>query len=122
LSWGIATGTVRQTLFDDSGKQLSGFIDFAFPSAVTRTRTHAMPNGFAMFAVFAGSRIALTSYDGQALDAFDVPDIAAGGDFAADPDGRFDVVYSRSSGAAVVTVAQTVGSPRALPRRHASGH
>src|SRR3954447_2321913 len=122
VSWGTPSGTLRQTLFDDSGKQLSAFIDFAWPSAVTRTRTRAMPNGFAMFAVFARSRIALTSYDGRALDAFDVPEIAAGGDFAVDPDGRFDVIYSRSPGPQIVaTYAQTVGSPRGFPRRPAAG-
>jgi hypothetical protein len=122
VSWGTESPIVRQTLFDDSGKQLSGFIDFAWPSAVSRTRTRAMPNGYAMFAVFAGNRIALTSYEGRALDAFDVPEVAAGGDFAANADGRFDVVYSRPASQSVATFAQTVGSPRALPRRHVSGH
>jgi hypothetical protein len=122
VSWGTPSGTLRQLLFDDAGKQLSAFIDFAWPYAVSRTRTHAMPIGFAMFAVFAGSRIALTSYDGRAVDAFDVPEIAAGGDFAGDPDGRFDVVYSRSAGTpTIATFAQTVGSPRGLPRRRAAG-
>ena len=121
VSWGTASGTLRQLLFDDAGKQLTGFIDFAWPDGVWRTRMRAMSIGYAMFAVFAGSRIALTSYDGRALDAFDVPDVAAGGDFAADSDGRFDVVYSRSSGQMMATFAQTVGSPRALPRRHATG-
>jgi hypothetical protein len=118
VSWGTPSGTLRQTLFDDAGKQLSGFIDFAWPSPVSRTRTRAMPNGYAMFAVFAGSRIALTSADGRALTVFDVPETAAGGDFAADPDGRFVLVYSRSA-PITATFAETVGAPLALPRQHA---
>jgi hypothetical protein len=118
VSWGTPSGTLRQTLFDDAGKQLSAFIDFAWPFPVSRTRTRAMPNGYAMFAVFAGSRIALTSSDGRALAAFDVPETAAGSDFAPDPDGRFVLVYSRAA-TITATFAETVGAPLALPRQHA---
>jgi len=119
VSWGTPSGTLRQTLFDDAGKQLSAFIDFASPSPVVRTRTRAMPNGYAMFAVLAGSRIALTATDGRALGAFDVPEYAAGGDFAADPDGRFVLVYSRAV-VFTATFAETVGAPLSLPRQHAA--
>jgi hypothetical protein len=118
VSWGTPSGTLRQMLLDDAGKQLSGFINFAWPYTVSRTRTRAMPNGYA---VLAGSRIALTSADGRATNAFDVPDVAAGGDFAANSDGRFDVVYSRSTDTAIVaTFVQTVGTPLGLPRKHAT--
>jgi len=114
VSWGTPSGTLRQALFDSGGKQIGKLIDFAWPYAVSRTRTHAMTGGFA---TLAGSRIALTSLDGRALDAFDVPEVAAGGDFAVDAANRFNLLYSRQNGdASISTFAQTIG----LPRRHAS--
>jgi hypothetical protein len=116
VSWGTPSGTLRQALFDSGGKQLGKLIDFEWPYAVSRTRTHAMANGFA---TLAGSRIALTSTEGRPLDAFDVPEVAAGGDFAVDPANRFSLVYSRSTGNALVaTFAQTAGLPRRRPSNH----
>src|SRR5207302_3248588 len=105
VSWGTPSGTLRRTLFDSAGKQLSGFIDSALLYAASRTRTRAVPNGFA---TFAGNRIALTSSDGRALIGVDVPEIAGGGDFASDVDGRAVLVYSRSAGPGMIaTFAQT---------------
>jgi hypothetical protein len=118
VSRGTPSGALRQMLFDDAGKQLTGFIDFAWPYPALRTRTRGMPSGFA---VFAGNRIALISSDGRALGAFDVPEIAGGGDFAAEADGRFVLVYAHSTGnQTVATFAQTMSV--ALPRRHGSNH
>jgi hypothetical protein len=114
VSWGTPAGTLRQMLFDAAGKQLGALIEFASPFAVSRSRTHAMASGFA---TLAGSRIALTSSDGRALDSFDVPETAAGGDFAVDAANRFILVYSRTFATpSIATFAQTIG----LPRRHAS--
>jgi len=118
VSWGTPSGTLRQMLFDDAGKPLSAFIDFALPSAVSSTRTHAMPNGYTIFAALAGSRIAFTSADGRALETFDVPDETAGGDFVVDPNGRFEMIYTRLNGSFISTVAQTVGVPLG-PRKRA---
>jgi hypothetical protein len=116
VSWGTPAVTVRQALFDDAGKQLGGVIDFPWPYAVSHTRTHAMQNGFA---TFAGSRIALTSSDGRALDAFDVPDIAAGGELAVDSSTRLVLFYSRAIGnLTVATFAQSID----MSRRRASNH
>ena len=116
VSWGTPSGTIRQALFDSGGKQLGKLIDFAWPYAVSRTRTHAMVGGFA---TLAGSRIALTSLDGRALDSFDVPEVAAGGEFAVDAANRFTLIYSRQNGeASIATLVQTIG----LPRRRASNH
>ena len=116
VSWGTPSGTLRQALFDDGGKQLGKLIDFPWPYAVVRTRTRAMAGGFA---TLAGSRIALTSTEGRSLDAFDVPEIAAGGDFAVDTANRFSLVYSRSVGKALIaTFAQTIGLPRRRPSNH----
>jgi hypothetical protein len=116
VSWGTPSGTIRQALFDSGGKQFGKLIDVPWPYAVSRTRTHAMPGGFA---TLAGSRIALTSTEGRSLDAFDVPEAAAGGDFAVDAANRFSLIYSRSTGNALIaTFAQTIG----LPRRHSSDH
>lgn len=114
VSWGTPLHSLRQALFDGGGKQLGSVIDFAWPHAVSRTRTHAMAGGFA---TLAGSRLALTSSDGRALDAMNVPAVADGGDFAADDANRVTFVYSRSAGSgSIATFAQTIG----LPRRHAS--
>jgi hypothetical protein len=105
---------IHQALFDDAGKQLSAIIEFAWPNAVTRTRTHSTANGFA---TLAGSRIALTSSDGRALDAFDVPDIAAGGELAVDSSTRFVLFYSHTfANVSVATFAQNID----VPRRRAS--
>ena len=120
MSWGTPSGTLRRMLFDDAGKQLSGFIDSALPYAASRTRTRAVPNGFA---TFGGSRIALTSSDGSALIGVDVPEIAAGGDFASDVDGRVVLVYGHSAGPGMIaTFAQTMALPRIVPRRRAASH
>lgn len=116
VSWGTPEGMLHQALFDDDGKQLSAIIEFALPYAVTRTRTHATANGFA---TLAGSRIALTSSDGRALDAFDVPDVAAGGELAVDSSTRFVLLYSRTVfNPTVSTLAQTID----VSRRRASKH
>jgi len=77
-----------------------------------------MPNGYTIFAALAGSRIALTSADGRALETFDVPDETAGGDFVVDPNGRFEMIYSRLNGSFISTVAQIVGVPLG-PRKRA---
>jgi len=119
VSWGTPSGTLRQMLFDDAGKPLSAFIDFALPFAVSSTRTHAMPSGYAVFAALAGHRIALTSADGRALETFDVPDETTGGDFVVDPNGRFEMIYTRLTGPFITTAAQTVGVPLG-PRKRAS--
>jgi hypothetical protein len=114
VSWGTPESMIHQALFDDAGKQLSAIIEFAWPNAVTRTRTHSTANGFA---TLAGSRIALTSSDGRALDAFDVPDIAAGGELAVDSSTRFVLFYSHTfANVSVATFAQNID----VPRRRAS--
>ena len=116
VSWGTAAGTLRQALFDAGGKLLGNVIDFAGPSAVSRTQTHATSGGFA---TLARDRIALTSFEGRAIDSFDVPQVAVDGDFAVDAANRFVLVYSRDVGSGVTAFfAQTVG----LPRRHPSDH
>jgi hypothetical protein len=121
VSWGTPPGTIRQVLFDDAGKQLTGFIDFAWPYPASRTRTHPVPNGFA---TLAGNRIALTSFDARAIDTVDIPETAAGGDFAADVDGRVGLVYARSTGTpTIATFVQTIAVPRiGLPRHRSSSH
>jgi hypothetical protein len=114
VAWGTPFNTLREALFDAGGKQLGKFIDLAWPYAFTRTRTHAMAGGFA---TLAGTRIALTSSDGRALDTIDVPSIAAGADFVVDPANRFTFIYSHTvASTGTATFAQTVG----LPRRHPS--
>lgn len=116
VSWGTAAGTLRQALFDAAGKQLGNVIDFAGPSSVSRTQTHATSAGFA---TLVGNRIALTSSDGRVLGSLDVPPVAIDGDFAVDATNRFVLVYSRDVESAVTAFfAQTVG----LPRRHSSDH
>jgi hypothetical protein len=120
VSWGTPSGTLRRMLFDDAGKQLSGFIDTALPEAASVTHTRMVPNGFA---TFAGSRITLTSADGSALTAVDVPETAAGGDFAADIDGRVVLVYAHYVGFGMLaTFAETLALPRIVPRGRASRH
>lgn len=115
VSWGTPEGLLRQVLLDGAGKEINEF-ELVLPYPVARTRTHGMPGGFA---TLGGSRIALTSSEGGVLDAFDVPEAAAGGDFAVDAANRVTLVYSRSIGNALIaTFAQTVG----LPRRRASNH
>jgi hypothetical protein len=112
VSWGRPVNKLRQALFDSSGKQLGNVIDFAWPYAFTRTPTHAMSSGFA---TLAGSRIALTSSGGLALETIDVQPVTSTGDFAVDPANRFALIYSHAVGTgSIATFAQTVG----LPRRH----
>ncbi|HXH41511.1 MAG TPA: hypothetical protein VNN08_22980 [Thermoanaerobaculia bacterium] len=116
VAWGRPVNTLRQALFDSGGKQLGNFIDFAWPYAFTRTRTHAMAGGFASL---AGSRMALTSSDGRALATMNVPPVAATGDFAVDPANRFAFVYSHAvAGAGIATFAEILGLPRRRPQNH----
>jgi hypothetical protein len=70
VAWGRTGNILREAVFDADGKQVGKFIDFAWPATLTRTRTHAMPNGFA---TLAGAHIAMTSGEAVALDMFDVP-------------------------------------------------
>jgi hypothetical protein len=121
VAWGTPSGTLRQTLFDDAGKQLTGFIDFAWPYPPSRMHTHAVPNGFA---TLTGNRIAVTSFDGRAIDAVDIPETAAGGDFAADVNSRVGLVYGRSTGTpTIATFVQTIAVPRIeLPRQRPTRH
>jgi len=112
-SWGRPGNVLRQALFDSSGKQLGKVIDFAWPTRVTRTRSRAMPEGFA---ALAGGRIALTSSAGVALDTIDVPQIGTG-DFVVDPSDRFTFIYSRPLGNATsVIAAQSISLPRRRPQ------
>ncbi|MEA2325322.1 MAG: hypothetical protein QOE68_281, partial [Thermoanaerobaculia bacterium] len=114
VSWGRPGNTLRQALFDSDGKQLGKFIDFAWPNAVARTITHAMTGGFA---TLSGSRLALTSTDGVALDTIEIPPAAGGGDFVVDPANRFTFLYARSVGSAgSANFAQTIGLPRRRPQ------
>jgi len=120
VSWGRPVNTLRQALFDSGGKQLGNVIDFAWPFAITRTRTHAMSSATSSatssgFATLAGSRIALTSSDGRALETIDVQPVSATGDFAVDSANRFTFIYTHPVGTASnATFAQIIG----LPRRH----
>jgi hypothetical protein len=67
------------------------------------------------FATLAGSRVAMTSTDGVALDTFEIPPAAGAGDFVVDPANRFTFLYSRLIGyGSSANFAQTIG----LPRRH----
>jgi hypothetical protein len=112
VSWGRPGNTLRQALFDSSGRQLGKFIDFSWPYAVVRTRTHAMTGGFA---TLSGSRVALTSLDGVALDTINIDQGSSTGDFVVDPANRLTFIYTRTVGNTnAATFAQTIG----LPRRH----
>ncbi len=112
-SWGRPGNILRQALFDSSGKQLGKVIDFAWPTRVTRIRSHAIAEGFA---ALAGGRVALTSSAGVALDTIDVPQIGTG-DFVVDPSDRFTFIYSRAVGNATsVIVAQSISLPRRRPQ------
>jgi len=114
VSWGRPVNTLRQAVFDSTGKQLGKFIDFAWPYAFGRTRTHAITGGFA---TLAGSRVALTSADGVALDTIDIQPAAGTGDFVADPSNRLTFIYSRLVGnTSAATFAQTMGLPRRRPQ------
>jgi hypothetical protein len=114
VSWGRPGNTLRQALFDSDGKQLGKFIDFAWPYAITRTRSHPMTGGFA---TLSGSRLALTSTDGVALDSIEIPPAAGGGDFVVDPANRFTFLYARLVGSAgSANFAQTIGLPRRRPQ------
>ncbi|MBV8544518.1 MAG: hypothetical protein JO088_07205, partial [Acidobacteria bacterium] len=96
------------------GNQIGKFIDFAWPATLTRTRTHAMPNGFA---TLAGAHIAMTSNDAIALDLFDVPASAGAGDFVVDPANRFTFIYPRLIGrGSSANFAQTIGLARRRPQ------
>ncbi|HSY49050.1 MAG TPA: hypothetical protein VLC46_09575 [Thermoanaerobaculia bacterium] len=112
VSWGAQPNTLRQALFDDTGKQLGNFINVAWPYSLSHTRTRAMAGGFA---TLAGSRIALTSSGGLPLDTIDVQPVSAGGDFVVDSSNRLTFVYSRGGTAGTATFAQTVGLPRRRP-------
>jgi hypothetical protein len=118
VSWGRPVNTLRQALFDSDGKQLGKFIDFVWPSAVTRTRTHATAAGFA---TLAGRRVAMTSIDGVGLDTIDIPLAIGVGDFVVDPANRFTFIYSRLVGyASSANFAQTISF--SLPRRRPQNH
>ena len=95
VAWGRTGNKLREAVFDADGKQVGKFIDFAWPVALTHTRTHSMPNGFA---TLAGDHIAMTSTDAVALDMFDVPPATAVGDFVIDPANRFTFIYPRLIG------------------------
>jgi hypothetical protein len=112
VAWGRAGNILRQALFDSDGKQLGKFIDFAWPSTLTRTRTHAMPIGFA---TLSEAHVAVTSGDGVGLETLDIPAAAAAGDFIVDPANRFTYIYARLIGrASSANFAQTMVLP---PRR-----
>jgi hypothetical protein len=114
VSWGRPGNTLRQALFDSGGKQLGKFIDFAWPNALTRTTTRAMTGGFA---TLAGSRVAMTSTEGVALDTIDLPPAVGSGDFFVDPANRFTFIYARFFGyASSANFAQTIGLPRRRPQ------
>jgi hypothetical protein len=112
VAWGRTGNILRQAVFDADGNQLGKFIDFAWPDMLTRTRTHAMPIGFA---TLAGAHVALTSADGVGLDTLEVPAAVGAGDFVVDPANRFTFIYPRLIGrGSSANFAQTIG----LPRRH----
>jgi len=114
VAWGRTGNILRQAVFDPDGNQIGKFIDFAWPATLTRTRTHAMPNGFA---TLAGAHIAMTSNDAIALDLFDVPASAGAGDFVVDPANRFTFIYPRLIGrGSSANFAQTIGLARRRPQ------
>jgi len=114
VAWGRTGNKLRQAVFDADGKQVGKFIDFAWPSTLSRTRTHSMPNGFA---TMGGDHIAMTSADAVALDMFDVLPAAAVGDFVVDPANRFTFIYPRLIGrASSANFAQTIGLARRRPQ------
>ncbi|HXA16890.1 MAG TPA: hypothetical protein VN380_07860 [Thermoanaerobaculia bacterium] len=118
VSWGRPVNTLRQALFDSDGKQLGKFIDFDWPNALTRTRTHPMGTGFA---TLAGRRVAMTSTDGVGLDTIDIPLAISVGDFVVDLANRFTFIYSRLVGyASSANFAQTISL--SLPRRRPQNH
>ncbi|HSY49051.1 MAG TPA: hypothetical protein VLC46_09580 [Thermoanaerobaculia bacterium] len=112
VSWGTTSDTLRQALFDTGGRELGRLIDFAWPFNFMRTRTRAMPGGFA---TLAGDRIAVTSSDGRALGTIDVPSIPSVADFIVDPANRFTFLYSHTIGGANATFSQVIGMPRRRP-------
>lgn len=112
VSWGRPGNTLRQALFDSSGKQLGKFIDFPWPDIIASVRTHAMAGGFATLAV---NRVALTSTDGVALGTMDIAAPLAAGDFTVDANNLFTFIYSRTAGKNAANFAQTIGLPRRRP-------
>jgi hypothetical protein len=114
VAWGRTGNILRQAVFDADGRQVGKFIDFAWPVRLTRTRTHAMPNGFA---TLAGVHVAMTSTEGVALDMLDVPPAAGAGDFVVDPANRFTFIYPRLIGHwSSANFAQTIGLARRRPQ------
>jgi hypothetical protein len=114
VSWGRPGNTLRQALFDSTGKQLGKFIDVSWPDAVTRPRSHPMAGGFATLSL---NRIALTSTDGVALGTIDIPALPATGDFTVDAANLLTFIYSRPTGvASFANFAQTIGLPRRRPQ------
>jgi len=114
ISWGRPGNTLRQALFDSTGKQLGKFIDFSWPDAVARPRTHPMAGGFA---TLTQNHLALTAIDGIVLGTIDIPALPATGDFAVDPANLLTFIYSRTAGlGTTATFAQTIGLPRRRPQ------
>jgi len=114
VSWGRPGNTLRQALFDSTGKQLGKFIDVSWPDAVARPRSHPMAGGFATLSL---NRIALTSTDGVALGTIDIPALLATGDFTVNAANLLTFIYSRPTGvASFANFAQTVGLPRRRPQ------
>jgi hypothetical protein len=113
VSWGRPGNTLRQALFDSTGKQLGKFIDYPWPDIIGSLRTHAMAGGFA---TLAGNRVALTSTDGTALGTMDVAAPLADGDFTVDATNLFTFIYSRTNGKNAANFAQTIGLPRRRPQ------
>lgn len=114
VAWGRTGNILRQAVFDADGKQVGKFIDFAWPDTLTRTRTHAMPIGFA---TLAGAHVAMTSADAVALDTLEVPAAVGAGDFVVDPANRFTFIYPRLIGrGSSANFAQTIGLARRRPQ------
>ena len=114
VSWGRPGNTLRQALFDSTGKQLGKFIDFSWPDAVTHLHTHAMAGGFV---TLTQNHLALTGTDGIALGTIDIPALPATGDFTVDPANVLTFIYSRTAGlGTTANFAQSLGLPRRRPQ------